>query len=318
MILCGADAPHILWVVYMDFLRFLEQNRTPLWDKFFSIITYLGWETIFLVVALVMIWCINKKYGFFILYCGLIGQATSQWLKLYFRVERPWIAYPDFNPVSSAIKEAGGFSFPSGHTQIATTTYGGLAFLYRKKKWLSLLFGILVLLVAFSRMYLGVHYPSDVIFSLVFNSALVVFVYYFGKKYTSDILSDILRLFGILIMGSLFAFALVKVRASLDVEVYKDTLDFASKMFGATLAFSLCWYLDDKHLHFETKAPFAIQFIKVVIGTAILLAIKEGMKPLMNLIGINATVGHIIRYFAVVFFAGYIWPCIFTNFVKKR
>jgi len=302
----------------MEFLQFLEKNRTPFWDKFFSIVTYLGWETVFLVVALVLIWCINKKYGFFILYCGLIGQASSQWLKLLFRVERPWVAYPNFKPVASAIEEAGGFSFPSGHTQIATTTYGGIALVYRKKKWLSAFLVICVLLVAFSRMYLGVHYPSDVIFSLIFNTVLIIAFYIVGKKYASDNLSRILRAVGIALMGSLFAFSLIKSFSAGELQIYSDTLDFSSKMFGATLAFALSWYLDDKYIRFETKAPLAIQIVKIVFGTLILLAIKEGLKALFGAIGIIPYIAHIIRYFFVVFFAGTIWPYFFMNIVKKR
>lgn len=302
----------------MEFLRFLEKNRTPFWDKFFSVVTYLGWETVFLVVALVLIWCINKKYGFFILYCGLIGQASSQWLKLLFRVERPWVAFPDFKAVTSAIEEAGGFSFPSGHTQIATTTYGGIALVYRKKKWLSAFLVICVLLVAFSRMYLGVHYPADVIFSLLFNTALIIAFYLIGKRYASDNLSRILRCVGIALMGSLFVFSLVKNVSAGDLLVYSDTLDFSSKMFGATLAFALSWYLDDKYIRFETKAPIGIQVIKIVLGTLILLAIKEGLKALFVSVALTPAIAHVIRYFFVVFFAGTIWPYFFMNIVKKR
>ncbi len=302
----------------MKFLEFLAEHRTPFLDKFFSLVTYLGWETIFLVVALVLIWCVNKKYGFFILYCGLIGQAASQWLKLIFRVERPWVAFPDFKPIESAIKEAGGYSFPSGHTQIATTTYGGLALLYRRKKWLSTLLIVAVLLVGFSRMYLGVHYPSDVIFSLVFNTALIICFYLIGKRYACDSTSSVLRVIGLLAMGSLLVYSIIMFNKFGSVEVYVDTLSFSSKMFGATLAFVISWYIDDKYLDFKTEASIGIQIFKVVVGTVILLAIKEGLKPLFSVIGLNATVGHVIRYFFVVFFAGTIWPYVFMKIVKKR
>ena len=302
----------------MKFLEFLAEHRTPFFDRFFSIVTYLGWETIFLVVALVLIWCINKKYGFFILYCGLIGQAASQWLKLIFKVERPWVAFPDFKPIQSAIEDAGGYSFPSGHTQIATTTYGGLALLYRKKKWLSATLIIAVLLVGFSRMYLGVHYPTDVIFSLVFNTALIISFYLVGKRYTGNGTSSILRIIGLLAMGSLLVYSIVMFNEFSDVEVYADTLSFSSKMFGATLAFVISWYIDDKYLDFKTEASLPIQIFKVVVGTAVLLTIKEGLKPLFLIIGLNTTVGNIIRYFFVVLFAGTIWPYFFIKIVKKR
>ena len=51
----------------MNFLRFLEGLRTPVGDIFFSTITHLGEETIFIVVGLLYFWCINKKQGYFIL-----------------------------------------------------------------------------------------------------------------------------------------------------------------------------------------------------------------------------------------------------------
>lgn len=300
----------------MEFLEFLEKHRTPFLDKLFSAITYLGWETAFLVVALVMIWCVNKKYGFFILYCGLIGQAVSQVMKIGFKVERPWVANPDFSPVKSAIEEAGGFSFPSGHTQISTTTYGGIALLYRKKKILSAVFVIITLLVAFSRMYLGVHYPLDVIFSLVFNTVIIFALYYIGLRYASPKISAILRFLGILLMGGLFVYSFVMSRGNASPE-YADSLEFSSKMFGATVAFAISWYLDDKYLDFKTEAPWFWQLFKVVVGTLVILVIKEGLKPVFHALCVPEALSDFTRYFIVVLFAGYIWPVIFTKCVKR-
>lgn len=177
----------------MNFLRMLESIRTPFFDAFFLAITKLGEETVFLIVALILIWCVDKKYGFYILYCGLVGQALNQFMKISFKVERAWVANPDFKPVTAAIRDAKGFSFPSGHTQIATTTYGGLALVYRKRKWLMTLFACLVVLVAFSRMYLGVHYLSDVLASLVINGVLISVIYYFMNRITLDKLAHFMR-----------------------------------------------------------------------------------------------------------------------------
>ncbi len=302
----------------MNFLRFLEGIRTPFFDTFFSLITHLGEETFFLIVALVLIWCVNKKYGFYILYCGLVGQAISQFLKLGFKVERPWVAYPDFKPVESAVEEAKGFSFPSGHTQIATTTYGGLALLYRRKKWLCALFSLVCLLIAFSRMYLGVHYPSDVAVSLLINLVLIVVIFYYGKKYSSDTLSLWMRIFGVLLIAVLFLYSYLETRNSLDNTFFSDSVDFAAKILGATIAFSISWHIDEKYIKFETSGPWHIQIFKILFGTVILLAIKEGLKILFSVLGLPTSFAHVLRYFAVVFFAGTVWPLCFMKILNKK
>lgn len=301
----------------MNFLRLLETFRTPFLDAFFLALTKLGEETVFLIVALVLIWCIDKKYGFYILYCGLIGQALNQFMKISFRVERPWIANPDFNPVASAIKEAKGFSFPSGHTQIATTTYGGLALLYRKKKWLMTFFVCLVALVAFSRMYLGVHYPSDVLVSLVINTVLISVVFYFVNRITIDRLSRFMRISAFLLILVLFVFSCVMSIGKTDNEFYADTVDFAAKTFGAVAAFCISWYIDDRYINYSTAAVWHFQIVKVLVGAAIIILIKEGAKPFFVSIGLPVFLSHILRYFLIVFFAGTVWPYLFEKILKK-
>ncbi len=301
----------------MDFLRLLETLRTPFFDNFFLLITRLGEETVFLIVALILIWCVDKKYGFYILYCGLMGQALNQFMKISFRVERPWVANPDFNPVRAAIHEAKGFSFPSGHTQIATTTYGGLALVYRNKKIMSFVFALLVLLVAFSRMYLGVHYPSDVFVSLVVNFALITVLYYFVKSFTFEKLSRFLRWSALALILVLFVFSYVSAWGKTDNEFYADTIDFASKTLGATLAFCISWYMDDKYINYSTKAVWYFQIFKVILGAGVIMIIKEGAKPLFVSMGLPVFLSHITRYFLIVFFAGTLWPYLFEKIMKK-
>ncbi len=302
----------------MKFLELLAEIRTPFFNTFFSLITHLGEETVFLVVAIALIWCVNKKYGFYILYCGLIGQSLNQFLKLEFRVERPWIANPDFSPVESAIKEARGFSFPSGHTQIATNTYGGLALLYRKNKVLCLFFSALVILIGFSRMYLGVHYPTDVIVSFAISITVSLLIFYIGKKRSEHNFSPLMRWLGIVLILALFIYSFIETHGKTDNVFYADSIDFAAKMLGATLGFALSWWLDDRYINFDTRASWYIQIFKVVVGAAILIAVKEGVKVLFVQIGLPSPLSHILRYFFVVVFAGTLWPLCFTKLVKKK
>ena len=122
----------------MPFLYFIQSIRIPLFDWFFSLVTHLGEETFFLVIAILFFWCINKREGYFILITGLVGTLVNQLAKLFFRIPRPWVLDPDFEIVESARAEATGYSFPSGHTQNIAGTYGSIA-AFQPKKWKTIL-----------------------------------------------------------------------------------------------------------------------------------------------------------------------------------
>lgn len=111
----------------MQLLYFFESIRNPVCDFLFSVITFLGGETLFLVLAIAVFWCVDKKEGYYIFFTGLFGTLLNQALKLIFKIPRPWVKDPNFTIVESARAEATGYSFPSGHTQNATGTFGAMA-----------------------------------------------------------------------------------------------------------------------------------------------------------------------------------------------
>ena len=145
----------------MGFLRLLESIRIPALNVFFSGITYCGDEIAFMVVAFALFWCVNKRTGYYAFLVGLFGTVGNQWLKIACRIPRPWVLDPNFTIVESARAAATGYSFPSGHTQNAVGTFGAMA-LRTERKWVRGVCITLIVLVPFSRMYLGVHTPLDV------------------------------------------------------------------------------------------------------------------------------------------------------------
>ena len=160
----------------MTILKWLEGQRTPWLDGLMSAITELGDETIFMLAGLVILWCVNKRWGFRFLLVGLTGSIMNQLLKAIFLIPRPWVQDPSFTIVESARAGATGYSFPSGHTQSAATLFGTLA-MWSRKWWSTLLCVVMVLLVGLSRMYLGVHTPLDVGVSLLTGVVTVVALY---------------------------------------------------------------------------------------------------------------------------------------------
>ena len=119
----------------MEFLRLLVNLRTPFLDALFGTITYLGDETLFMIVAMVFFWCVEKRKGYFLLFTGFCGTLINQFLKMLFCVPRPWLIDPSFPIVENARAAATGYSFPSGHTQNITGTFGGIA-RFTGRRWL--------------------------------------------------------------------------------------------------------------------------------------------------------------------------------------
>ena len=146
----------------MDFLYFLEGLRTPWLDAVVSALTHLGGETVFLVAALVVFWCVDKRQGYYLMSVGFLGTLVNQFLKITCRVPRPWVRDPNFTIVESAREEATGYSFPSGHSTSSVGTFGVLAS-ETKNGWIRLLSIALCFLIPLTRLYLGVHTPADVL-----------------------------------------------------------------------------------------------------------------------------------------------------------
>ena len=86
----------------MAFLYWLESLRIPVLNEFMLAVTYLGDEIAFLVVALILIWCADKRTGFYVLSVGFLGTIANQFMKLWFRIPRPWVLDPQFTILEQA------------------------------------------------------------------------------------------------------------------------------------------------------------------------------------------------------------------------
>ena len=304
----------------MDMLRAIAEIRNPVFDVFFSLITRLGEEVFFLAAAIFFFWCVNKRQGYFLLLTGLFGTVLNQGAKLLFRIPRPWVIDPTFEVVGDAKVAATGYSFPSGHTQNAAGTLGAVA--AYKAKWKKVVICIVViLLVAFSRMYLGVHTLLDVGVSLVFAAGLVLLlrpVFEDDKKF--DKFMPWIVVAGVALSIGLLVFVWsIGGDETLDPHNYESGLKNACTLMGCTLGLIPAYIVDRKFTKFETHAKWYAQIIKVVVGLGIVLAIKSGLSdPLTALCAGNDYAARIIRYFLIVIFAGVIWPMTFKWFGNLR
>lgn len=277
-----------------------------------SLITKLGEETFFILIALTVFWCISKKQGYYLLFVGFVGTILNQFLKLWFRIPRPWVKDPNFTIVGSARAEATGYSFPSGHTQNAVGTFGGLA-RSTNQTWVRIVSIVILVLVSFSRMYLGVHTPLDVGVSFAVATVLLFAMY--------PLINLIDRkpnaMYAVIAVMLAVAVSFVVFVECYPFPADTDTHNLASgsknayTLLGALVGLLVVYTVDSKYLHFDTKSTWWIHVIKTVAGFALLLGIKAGLKAvLMPLCG-GHDVAHAVRYMLIVVFAGIVWPLTF-------
>ena len=300
----------------MEVLRFLEQLRTPVGDALMSFITLFGEETLFMVVALVFFWCIDKKRGYYLLFTGFTGLIGVQVLKMSFRIPRPEVLDPNFTIVESAREAATGYSFPSGHTQCAADLWGGMARTSQKR---AMQIGgvVMAILVAFSRMYLGVHTPLDVLVSLGIAAVVILALYYvvylgYDKPKRMYIACAVLLA---LALANLLFVMLYPFPADTDPVHLADGQKVGWQMFFLALGLCILYPIERKWLQFETSAVWWAQIIKLGIGVGLILAVRVLLKaPLNALFGVNLGSG--IRYFLIVIVAGILWPLTFKFWAK--
>lgn len=305
----------------MEILRSLASIRCGFLDALMSGITYLGSEVAFMAAALLIFWCVNKRQGYYVFLVGAFGTICNQFLKLAFRIPRPWVLDPQFQIVESARAGATGYSFPSGHTQNIVGTTAAI-FACRKERTVRIVCVVLMLLVPFSRMYLGVHTPLDVgtafLLALVLAAALSPA---FRTEQTTRKATPWLLL-GAAALGlafTLYAGSLARCdwpAGSEDLANLTNGLKNAYTMLGALLGFLVAYFVDEKKLHFEVSAPFWGQVLKLVLGLALILALRAGLKPVLRAVFAGSQIESAVRYFLIVLFAGIVWPLSFPWFQK--
>jgi undecaprenyl-diphosphatase len=246
---------------------------------FWNIITKFGEQTVIIILLCIIYWCINKKLAHIMGFTFFLSGYLVQGLKITFRIDRPWIKDPNFKPVSSAYETATGYSFPSGHTQAATSIYSSIGFYI--KKWWRVLFFLIPLAVCFSRMYLGVHTPKDVLTALLLSIVISYLVSYLYKK------ADGRSMGWFLIVVILLGFVLIIYSISLynqQIIEYQYVTD-CCKTAGAGIGFAIGVFLEQKLIKFNTKTKhFHGQLIKIVLGIGGLLAIQIGLKEIFSLL----------------------------------
>ncbi len=243
-------------------LQWLEQFRSPFWNRFWEAVTLIGEDTIFIFLIAFLYFLYDKKAAYRICFLMATSLLTNGILKNIIKLPRPFSA----GKISCVRPEtATGYSFPSGHTQTVTTWSVLLADCFRKKTYF--IFAIIVsALVGFSRLFLGAHYLSDVIFALFLGILIAVVG---NRIYDKTQNKHLLYGGAFLLFTPFFVWFLIAPDPHF--------ADFF-KCFGLLGAFLLSVKLEETYVNLTIKVSFPKRIFRMVLGVFLALLLKSALS----------------------------------------
>ena len=253
---------------------------------FLKKMTFFGELNTALALLAVLYWCVHKELGTYLMMGWNGNRLLNGALKITACAYRPWIRDSRIIPHGDSISTATGYSFPSGHTMNAGTIFGGGAVRRDCPRVLRAFLLAIVLLIAFSRVYLGVHTPQDV---LVGAAASILVMWLTGRLMRwIEAHPEKDR---IVVCAGLCLAVLIAVYAAL--KPYPEDYDAEGKLIvdGAKMAndtfkgvgwaagFLTGWILERRFAGFTTDVPLQIRLTRCVSGLLGFYAVSLGLMP---------------------------------------
>lgn len=236
-------------------------------------------STVAVFVLFLVYWCLDRKTGMFALMCFSAGQFLNQTCKAVFCIPRPWIRNTDIHPSPQAIESASGYSFPSGHSQTAMSSYGALYVKGTASRWIRGILLVCIILVGLSRNYLGVHTPQDVLFGFGMGILSIVTVAYIQKH--KEKLSGFRSVIaGICIVAVATAFVVLKQYPG-SVEQAVLMKEDAMKAYGFMAGTIVSAYYMPKNSFITDHLSIKQRIRRAVIGSVIIAPVYFGGDVLL-------------------------------------
>ncbi len=303
----------------MQILNMLADLRNPFLDYLMMGITFIGSEAGSIAAVLIIYWCINKYDGYYMLANFTFGTASVLGIKVCAQVPRPFAAHSGFEIVEMARSTADGFSFPSGHSENATVLFGSLYTLV-KNKTARIFCIVMIPLVMFSRLYLGAHYPTDVLGGFAVGLGVLLLIHILLKNRETDpkIIPLVFGIGGIIFLAITLVTDLGPWSNSQNQQFITDTVKNLSMVSGLILSAAIAAPIERNYVDFDTEALWWAQILKVMLGGALMLILRVLLKAPVQAVFGTFCLGEVLRYFLVGFFGICIWPITFKWFPHQK
>lgn len=310
------DLSYLLW------LQQLREGMGGVLDSFFEAVSYFVISPYVYILLALLYWCVCKRAGLFALMSLSVSNAANNAVKLTACIYRPWIRDARIVPVGDSITTATGYSFPSGHSQHAAAEFGGIAVWQKKRKWAVALCAAAIALVMFSRNYLGVHTPQDVLvgctvglltvflsgrllrwmeggenrdliaLAVSLAAGVLLLLYYAFKPYPMDYTEA-----GALIVDS--------------VKMQPDAYAGIGEMWG----FFIGLVLERRFVRFDVSGSIPVRVARGAVGALLLWGVTKLHHPFMALLG--PLFGYLVWFMLAMIFILFLYPLLFAA-VEKR
>ncbi len=280
----------------IDLINWMQQ-ASPLLDLPFVMLTVTGDQIFYMLFLPLFIWTIDQKIGLrltvFFLICGFLNSVA----KSIAAAPRPF----DYDPSVNAIVNATGGGMPSGHTQNALFVWGYL-YKWYENLWFRVLAIAMIILVPLSRVYLGVHFPTDLVGGYIIGLILLVIILRFENRLVS-------WASGLgLVMQLLISIVCPLLMLLLFPDPSASEVVICATLMGGAIGLSL----KQRYLGFQLAQTWVKRGLSYVVGILILFVIYIGLKSLFSELE-PAPLFRFIRYALIGLYTVFIAPWIFTK-----
>jgi len=307
----------------IDILLALQQFREStdaIFTSFMQKMSYIGEMTVVLAIIAEIYWCVSKEFGNYLLMGWSGNRIVNGFLKVTLCAYRPWIRDARILPHGEAMATATGYSFPSGHSMNAASLYGGGAIRKDLPRALRIALGLIVVLIAFSRIYLGVHTPQDILVGMTAGLLVMWLIGKLIKWVDAHPGKDILVMcIGIAIAVAVAVFAALKS--------YPEDKDAAGKLLvdgtkmandtykgvGWAIGYLVGWVLERRFIGFSTDVPMMTRVTRFVTGLLGFYAVSLIPVPLIKS-WIPGAAGTISSCFLQMFYVSFLFPWCIKHF----
>jgi len=242
-----------IWQWGISVIITVQKIRSPFFDSFFSLISFCGTMIFYMALLPFIYWCFNKKYASRIFILFFVSSWFNSILKNIINHPRPY----NLNE-SVKIGKTGGPGLPSGHAQQSLVVWGSIS-LWLKNKFFTYFSVVFILLIGFSRIYLGVHFPTDVLGAWIVGAVVLFVLWHFLDRIEMFLLqfSPVFLAITAIIIPALFS-------------VIAATKSSVMPMGGLS-GFCVGIILEKKYVNFRPAANLISGSVRFFCGMVILL-----------------------------------------------